>query len=109
MKYYKFKVRKILNNEIIIKEKNYKKAFKKLLELLGENEKIVFNNSNKDNCYEIELMDFSIEENEKNIDDFTDNLKEKLKDFNDDLQQEYTEIVCEKCGNCVLLEKDLLS
>jgi len=54
-------------------------------------------------------MDFSIEENEKNIDDFTDNLKEKLKDFNDDLQQEYTEIVCEKCGNCVLLEKDLLS
>lgn len=37
----------------------------------------------------------------------------KVKQFgtknDEDLPREYIEIVCEKCGNCILLEEDMLS
>lgn len=30
-------------------------------------------------------------------------------EIEDDLSKEYDEIVCEKCGNCIIVDKDLLS
>ncbi len=35
--------------------------------------------------------------------------KENETKIEDDLPKEYEEIICEKCGNCIIVDKDLLS
>lgn len=35
--------------------------------------------------------------------------EENETEIEDDLPKEYSEIVCEKCGNCIIVDKDLLS
>lgn len=109
MKVYKFVVRKTLKNEVDIRAKDYKKALEKLIEFLGEDEDIVFNNlEDNDNVFEIKLVQVANNFEEEKQEFFEKKLQEiaeKIDDeIEDDLPREFTEIVCEKCGNCIPID-----
>lgn len=139
MKKYKFTVKKILKDKVEIKAKNKNEAIRKIVQLLSIDEEILFKKlDEKNNYYEIKLNKISnisnekIEEKNNNLDkvinkiiyqlekdiskNYLDNNYEKdnkIVDTNeeiiDDLPKEYNEIVCEKCGNCILLDENILS
>ncbi len=46
---------------------------------------------------------------ESYIEDCNEDDEENETEIEDDLPKEYNEIVCEKCGNCIVVDKDLLS
>ena len=128
MKNYKFKIKKIVEDEIEIEAKNKTEALRSIIKLLGISEQLVLKNmdKNKQN-YEIKLEkvteikeeiiqesnQYSDEEIKKIMEELDEDIETKISDKNeeieDDLPKEYTEIVCKNCGNCILLDEDLLS
>lgn len=46
---------------------------------------------------------------ESYVEDCNEDDEENETEIEDDLPKEYNEIVCEKCGNCIIVDKDLLS
>ena len=121
MNNYKFKVRKISENTIEIKEQNHRKAVLQLMQLLAFADDEIFTKSEDVNIsYEVLLKEIKNLNNqrkkktEKNIGAFLGKSNEKNKEFNDNIEEnfdkEYIEIVCDKCGNCIQVdEEDLFS
>lgn len=122
MKNYKFIVKKICEKEIKITAKNHSEAMIKLLERAIIQDKDFFLNDdteNKEMYIGIEkITDENGNENLKDYDDFCEENKffiskendENNDEIEDDLPQEYIEVVCNKCGNCIKIDnKDLFS
>lgn len=124
MKKYKFIIRKIAKREIKIKAQSEKEAYEKIIEFLAIGERVLFKNLSKnDDIYEIKMQRVEskqLENDKKKVKKIVDKIIEPLekdlrkceknnKEIIDDLPKKYDEIVCENCGNYILLEKDLLS
>lgn len=121
MNNYKFKVKKISENTIEIKENNHKKAVLKLMQLLAFADDEIFKKSKDINVnYEVLLKEIENMNNknkkitEKNIGAFSKEIdtetEETDNDIDDIFNEEYIEIVCDKCGNCIQIDdEDLLS
>ena len=92
---YEIKLDKILNNFEEKIEKNKREAEQELEKIIN---KII--EQIKEDIVEGYLESCAGEEDE---------LEENYKEIEDDLPKEYSEIICEKCGNCIILDKDLLS
>lgn len=121
MNNYKFKVKKISENTIEIKENNHKKAVLKLMQLLAFADDEIFKKSKDINVnYEVLLKEIENMNNknkkitEKNIGAFSKEIDTETEEIDNDiddiLNEEYIEIVCDKCGNCIQIDdEDLLS
>lgn len=110
MKVYEFEIKKTIKLKVQIKEKNYNEALKNLITILGEEQNSIMELApEKEKFYELKLTnvlnDFAPEDEMILIEE--DN--EKDEEIKDDLPREYTQIVCEKCGNCIPLEDDFMS
>lgn len=75
---------------------------KKEVLLAGENEDEVFEKLEK-----MYFKDGTISFTDDDIVEVDNTCEELVKD--NKLSKEYNEIVCEKCGNCIVVDKDLLS
>ena len=121
MNNYKFKVKKISENTIEIKENNHKKAVLKLMQLLAFADDEIFKKSKDINVkYEVLLKEIENMNNknkkitEKNIGAFSKEIDTETEEIDNDIDdifnEEYIEIVCDKCGNCIQIDdEDLLS
>ncbi len=87
MKIFKIIMKAISKKEIYLTGKNEDEAFKKLEKMYFKDGTISFTD---DDVLEV------------------DNTCEELVKENK-ISKEYNEIVCEKCGNCIVVDKDLLS
>ncbi len=110
MKVYEFEIKKTIKLKVQIKEKNYNEALKNLITILGDEQNSIMELApEKEKFYELKLTnvlnDFDPEDEMILIEE--DN--EKDEEIKDDLPREYTQIVCEKCGNCIPLEDDFMS
>lgn len=110
MKVYEFEIKKTIKLKVQIKEKNYNEALKNLITILGDEQNSIMELApEKEKFYELKLTnvlnDFDPEDEMILIEE--DN--EKDEEIKDDLLREYTQIVCEKCGNCIPLEDDFMS
>lgn len=110
MKVYEFEIKKTIKLKVQIKEKNYNEALKNLITILGDEQNSIMELApEKEKFYELKLTnvlnDFDPEDEMILIEE--DN--EKDEEIKDDLPKEYTQIVCEKCGNCIPLEDDFMS
>lgn len=110
MKVYEFEIKKTIKLEVQIKDENYNEALKNLITILGDEKNSMMELAPKDEqFYELKLTnvlnDFDAKDEMVLIekDDETDD------EIEDDLPKEYTQIVCEKCGNCIPLEDDFMS
>lgn len=131
MKKYKFIIRKVAKKELEVEARNNKEAFAKIIQLLGENEKELFEKLGENNqVYEIKLdkildleignkkVDFNhiideiLKKSEINLQK-NNQIKEKNKEkskkeigkVEDDLIIETDEIICEKCGHHIQLDE----
>lgn len=109
MKVYEFEIKKTIKLKVQIKEKNYNEALKNLITILGDEQNSIMELApEKEKFYELKLTnvlnDFDPEDEMILIEEGKE--KEEIKD---DLPREYTQIVCEKCGNCIPLEDDFMS
>lgn len=75
---------------------------KKEVLLAGENEDEVFEKLEK-----MYFKDGTISFTDDDIVEVDNTCEELIKD--NKLSKEYNEIVCEKCGNCIVVDKNLLS
>jgi len=106
MEIYKFNVKKIIENTVQIREESYKKAFRKLLEILGHREaKLLEHLEDNEEFFEIKLTNI-YEDFEEETDE---TIKENVEEIIDDLPKEYNEIVCEQCGNCIHIDENFMS
>lgn len=119
MKKYKFTIKKELKNNVEIVAKNKRLALIKIIEMLGLGDNFIFENSKKDEqFYEIKLneiidcdnkkMDKKSNYNKQKIEKILKEIEQKndkkIEETEDDFPIEYNEIVCEKCGNCIMLD-----
>lgn len=128
MKDYKFLISKTREMEIDITAENHSEAMVKLLSEIVKKDKNFFiynTNDNRNLHLKIQkIIDKNGKENEKDYEDFlktnsffltkidSDIEAENDEIFDetiDDLPREFGEIVCEKCGNCILIDENLLS
>lgn len=120
MKKYRFKIEKIIEKEIEVEAENNKKAVQRLAEFMATGDKNICKNILGEDkyCYinlraidngtrqilfrdddEINtdiigyLLSSDEEENEKNE-----------KENDEKITEEHVEVICEKCGNCILLD-----
>ena len=116
---YIFTVTKKLNKELVILAENKEEAVENLIEIALKSNAIDFKN-NKEIDTELEaVLEESEPINDTEILDKSINIKdtfseEELKNFieeneeiEDDLPNEYEEIVCENCGNTIRLDEIL--
>ena len=119
MRRYIFTVTKKLNKELVILAENKEEAVENLIEIALKSNAIDFKN-NKEIDTELEaVLEESEPINYTEILDKSINIKdtfseEELKNFieeneeiEDDLPNEYEEIVCENCGNTIRLDEIL--
>lgn len=121
MKKYKFKIENITEKIIEIEAENNKNAVKKLAGFMAkrDNGKFVKIKGKDRYCY-IHLQEISEKENyisfkdddEINRDIISNLLvadeivfEKKQNKNNEEKSKEHIEIVCEKCGNCILLDE----
>ena len=124
MKNYKFKIRKIITNTVELQAENYKEALTYLLEVLEMWDKEIFENSedkkidydiilekikSKNDMKSLKEIKKTLEKIEENTEEIIENNNIKKKKKNDKNNQEYLEILCEKCGNCIELDNDFMS
>lgn len=131
MEKYKFKTIELKENYIEIESKNRKEALQKLIKYLDTNDKKICENiSTGRNGFYVVLNEISsqtrkifIDDNDEINENIFKNLlsedeelykkyclkeEERLQDeeeIEDDLPNEYTEICCEKCGNCIPIDE----
>lgn len=117
MKKYKFKVKKIITNTIEFDAKDYKEAFSKLMEYLAIGDKEIFENSEdrevsydvilekNNNQNDMKLLKMIKEILEK-IDEIDEEFEENEEEIEENLPQEYIEVVCDKCGHCIKVDED---
>ena len=118
MKNFKFIIKKVAEKEIEIKAKNKQVYEIKLDEISND-----FSKENEEKTEQISIKNEQelnkliskiikqIKEDivESYIEDCNEDDEENETEIEDDLPKEYNEIVCEKCGNCIVVDKDLLS
>lgn len=128
MKKYKFLVRKVEEIEIDVYAKSHLQAMTNLmLNLTKSDENFFTDEKNKKKDLFIKVKQITDEKGKENLKDYKDFIKENsffiskfednfleetdedIEENEDDFLAEYDEIVCEKCGNCIRLDKDLLS
>ncbi len=128
MKKYKFLVRKVEEIEIDVYAKSHLQAMTNLmLNLIKSDENFFTDEQNKKKDLFIKVKKITDEKGKENLKDYKDFIKENrfliskfednfLEESDEDIEEnednffaEYDEIVCEKCGNCIRLDKDLLS
>lgn len=128
MKRYKFLIKNIKEMEIDVCAKNHTQAMLNLLQKIAENDESFFaeDKKYKQDLF-IKIKKIIDEKGKENLKDYEDFVKENnffISKFEDDFLEEndedieeneenslaeYDEIVCEKCGNCIRIDKDLLS
>ncbi len=128
MKKYKFLVRKVEEKEIDVYAKTHLQAMINLmLNLIKSDENFFTDEQNKKKDLFIKVKKITDEKGKENLKDYKDFIRENsffISEFEDNFLEEtdedseenednflaeYDEIVCEKCGNCIRLDKDLLS
>ena len=121
MKKYKFLIKKTKEIEIEFCAENHSEAMFELLQKAVKGDKNFFTedtNDKKDLFINIEeIIDENGKENLKDYEDFIRENKffisnadeniveENDEEIEDDLPREYTEIVCENCGHCILMDE----
>lgn len=121
MKKYKFLIRKTKETEIEIQAENHSKAMFDLLQKAVKEDKNFFTEDTKDKKDLFINIEEIIDENGKeNLKDYEDFIRENKffisnadeniveendEEIEDDLPREYTEIVCENCGHCILMDE----
>ena len=121
MKKYKFLIKKTKEMEIELCAENHSEAMFELLQKAVKGDKNFFTEDTKDkkdlfiNIEEIidengkeNLKDYEnfIRENKFFISNADENIvEENDEEIEDDLPREYTEIVCENCGHCILMDE----
>ncbi len=121
MKKYKFLIKKTKEMEIELWAENHSEAMFELLQKAVKGDKNFFTEDTKDkkdlfiNIEEIidengkeNLKDYEnfIRENKFFISNADENIvEENDEEIEDDLPREYTEIVCENCGHCILMDE----
>lgn len=110
MKEYIFNVTKKLNKLVKIYADDKEKAKENLVNIVLKSNAINFKNIDEiDTEYEAEYIDFdeNIESRGIQITDYIPLDKELENDgIIDDFPREFKEIVCDKCGNCMRVDKD---
>lgn len=105
MKNYKFRLKKIITNTVELKAENYKEALAELIEFLEIGDKEIFEKS-KDKIVDYDIILEKIKS--KNDIKSLKNIKEILETIREN-DAEYTEILCDKCGNCIRLDDEFMS
>lgn len=121
MKKYKFLIKKTKEMEIELCAENHSEAMFELLQKAVKGDKNFFTEDTKDKKDLFINIEEIIDENGKeNLKDYEDFIKENKffisnvdeniveendEEIEDDLPREYTEIVCENCGHCILMDE----
>ena len=121
MKKYKFLINKTKEMEIELCAENHSEAMFELLQKAVKGDKNFFTEDTKDKKDLFINIEEIIDENGKeNLKDYEDFIRENKffisnadeniveendEEIEDDLPREYTEIVCENCGHCILMDE----
>ena len=121
MKKYKFLIKKTKEMEIELCAENNSEAMFELLQKAVKGDKNFFTEDTKDKKDLFINIEEIIDENGKeNLKDYEDFIRENKffisnadeniveendEEIEDDLPREYTEIVCENCGHCILMDE----
>ncbi len=121
MKKYKFLIKKTKEMEIELCAENHSEAMFELLQKAVKGDKNFFTEDTKDKKDLFINIEEIIDENGKeNLKDYEDFIRENKffisnadeniveendEEIEDDLPREYTEIVCENCGHCILMDE----
>ena len=121
MKKYKFLIKKTKEMEIELCAENHSEAMFELLQKAVKGDKNFFTEDTKDKKDLFINIEEIIDENGKeNLKDYEDFIRENKffisnadeniveendEEIEDDLPREYTEIVCENCGYCILMDE----
>ena len=125
MKKYKFMIKKSKETEIELWAENHSEALIELLKNAVKNDRNFFTDETEDRknlSFKIEeiidengkenLQDYEnfMKENsffigKENRNFFEESKEENIEEIEDDLPEEYAEIVCEKCGNCIPIDE----
>ena len=121
MKKYKFMIKKSKETEIELCAENHSEAMFELLQKAVKGDKNFFTEDTKDKKDLFINIEEIIDENGKeNLKDYEDFIRENKffisnadeniveendEEIEDDLPREYTEIVCENCGHCILMDE----
>ena len=117
MKKYKFMIKKSKETEIELCAENHSEALIELLKNAVKNDRNFFTDETEDRknlSFKIEeIIDENGKENlqdyenfmKENRNFFEENKEENIEEIEDDLPEEYAEIVCEKCGNCIPIDE----
>ncbi len=125
MKKYKFKIKKSKETEVEIYAENHLEALIELLKNAVKNDRKFFTEETEDNkklSFKVEkIIDENGKENLKDYENFMkensffigrengnlieENEWENVEDIEDDLPEEYVEIVCDRCGNCIPIDE----
>lgn len=121
MKKYKFMIKKSKETEIEICAENHSEALMELLKKAIKNDRKFFIGETEDKKNFSLKVEKIIDENGKeNLKDYEDFIRENKffisnadeniveendEEIEDDLPREYTEIVCENCGHCILMDE----
>ena len=121
MKKYKFLIKKTKEMEIELCAENHSEAMFDLLQKAVKEDKNFFTEDTKDKKDLFINIEEIIDENGKeNLKDYEDFIRENKffisnadeniveendEEIEDDLPREYTEIVCENCGHCILMDE----
>ncbi len=121
MKKYKFMIKKSKETEVEIFAENHLEALIELLKNAVRNDRKFFIEETKDNkklSFKVErIIDENGKENLQDYENFMkennffigkengnfmeENEQENIEEIKDDLPEEYAEIVCDRCGNCI--------
>ena len=121
MRKYKFLIKKTKEMEIELCAENHSEAMFELLQKAVKGDKNFFTEDTKDKKDLFINIEEIIDENGKeNLKDYEDFIRENKffisnadeniveendEEIEDDLPREYTEIVCENCGHCILMDE----
>lgn len=109
MKNYKFRLKKIITNTVELKAENYKEALAELIEFLEIGDKEIFEKSkDKTVDYDIILEKIKSKNDIKSLKNIKEIL-ETIRENDEENDAEYTEILCDKCGNCIRLDDEFMS
>lgn len=119
MRKYIFTVIKKLNREIVILAENKKEAVENLIEIALKSNAIDFENNKEidteleavleesEPINDTELLDKSINIKDTFSEEELENFIEEKEEIEDNLPNEYEEIVCKNCGNTIKLDEIL--
>lgn len=116
MEKYQFKVRKVITNKVEVKAEGYHEALVKLFDILLFKDKELFEKSEEKNVdFDIFLEKINGKDDIKSIQNMKEilkNLESKEDNFSNNIGKKnnnFSKIICEKCGDCICLDKDFMS